>query len=73
MNIFRKSCKLFFLGLCLTLAACGRESESENENGNEEANLPSPTQAVEDGGFSKKLNDGGGMGEGLLLEGKALG
>ena len=38
MNIFRKSCKLFFLGLCLTLAACGRESESENENGNEEAN-----------------------------------
>lgn len=65
MNIFWKSCKLFFLGLCLTLAACGGKEE--------ENTVPSPTQSVEDGGFSEKLNDDGGAGDGLKLEGKALG
>lgn len=65
MNIFRKNCKLFFLGLCLTLAACGGKKE--------ENTAPSPTQSVEDGGFSEKLSDDGGVGDGLKLEGKALG
>lgn len=63
MNVFRKSCKLFFLGLCLALASCGGKKEEEKQE----------QEVIEDGEFSKKISEDGGIEEGLALKGKALG